>query len=283
MSKFGAILVNYYTSQNIKRIIKKLNSDDFEIIIWNNSPLDEINEIESSNNVKIMNSTLNIGFGPAINRAIKYISSEYVILINPDCDFEIKTIYHLYEFLRNNKDAFAVSPKILTYNNKIWPIARKLSNPFLFLFARRSILRFFKSFNEEFLYLNKKENIVEVESLCATFIMFKKSLFLELNGFDERFFFYAEDLDLSLRARKKGYKLFLLNNLIAYHSVGITRKLKNSFSEFKRAKSLFLFLIKNYLIFKLISPLLLIAFSFYIQTLMIRELFDIRIKDPLWK
>lgn len=280
MDKISIILVNYHTSELIKKILKKLNEENFEVVIWNNSPSDKI---ENHKNVKVINSKTNIGFGPAINRAIKYANSEYVLLLNPDCDFEIDVIYKLYEFLKNNDTAFAVSPKVLTHNNKIWPTARKLNNPFLFLFARRSIFRVFKKFHNEFLYLNENKEILEVEGLCATFLMLKKSIFLKLNGFDEKFFFYAEDVDLSLRARRNEYKLFILNNLIVYHSVGITRKIKNSFTEFKRAKSLFLFLVKNYLLFKIISPLLLIGLLIYLEMLMLRELFDLKVKDPLWK
>ncbi len=276
MYKISVITVNYYTSNDIRRIIRKLDSQDFEVIIWNNSPSDRI---DSFGNVRVFESKLNIGFGPAINRVIKYAKSNYVLLLNPDCDFEVGVVYKMFEFLRSNDDVFAVSPRVLTRNGKIWPSARKLSNPLLFLFSRRSPL----GQSKEFLYLDKDDRILEVEALCGTFLMLKKDVFLKLNGFDEMFFFYAEDLDLSLRARKLGYKLFLLNNLVVYHDVGTTRKMKNSFSEYKRAKSLFLFLIKNYMTFKILLPLILFAFLFYLKLLMIRDLFDLKIKDPLWK
>mgnify|MGYP000437834958 CR=1 FL=1 len=269
----SVIFVNFWTSKHIKRLIKKLRNENFEIIVWNNSKEDEISE----DNIKIINSPCNIGFGPAVNRAVKLANFNYILLINPDCNFEVEVIYELYNFLSSNENVFAVSPKIIS-NNKIWPSARRITNPFLLFFGRRSIFRFFK-LSKKFLYLDINDKIVEVEGLVGTFLMFKKDIFLKLGGFDEKFFFYAEDLDLSLRALKNGYKLFLLNYLVVEHKVGITRKIKNEFAEFKRAKSLFLFMIKNYFIFRLLSPFLLFGFLYYTLILMIRNLFDFKIKD----
>jgi GT2 family glycosyltransferase len=269
----SVIFVNFWTSKHIKKLLEKLKNENFEIIVWNNSKEDEILE----DSIKIINSSYNIGFGPAVNRAVKLANFNYILLINPDCKFDVKVIYELYNFLRNNEKVFAVSPKIIS-NNKIWPSARRITNPFLLFFGRRSIFRFSK-LSKKFLYLDKNDKIVEVEGLVGTFLMFKKDIFLKLGGFDEKFFFYAEDLDLSLRALKSGYKLFLLNYLVVEHDVGITRKIKNSFAEFKRAKSLFLFMIKNYFIFKLLSPFLLVGFLYYTLILMIRELFNFKIKD----
>lgn len=277
-SNLSIILVNYYTSDLIRKMLEKLKNKNIDIVMWNNSPLEKL-EYED---MKIINSKVNIGFGPAINRAIKYTKGEFILILNPDCDFELDVIYKMYEYLKNNEDVFAVSPKILTNNNKVWPSARKLSNPFLLFFGRRSILRFF-NLSKEFLYLDRNDKIVEVEALVGTFLMFRKSVFLELGGFDERFFFYAEDLDLSIRVRKRGYKLVLLNNITAFHNVGITRKIKNIFSEYKRAKSLMLFLVKNYTIFKFLSPFLLSIFSIYLIFLMLREVLRMYIIDPSWK
>lgn len=268
------IFVNFWTSKHIKKLLEKLKNENFEIIIWNNSKDDEI----FCDDVKVINSPYNIGFGPAVNRAVKLANFNYILLINPDCDFEVKVIYELYKFLSSSENAFAVSPKIISNNNKIWPSARRVKNPFLLFFGRRSILRFF-NLSKKFLYLDKDDKIVEVEALVGTFLMFKKNIFLKLGGFDEKFFFYGEDLDISLRALKNGYKLFLLNYLVVKHNVGITRRIKNSFAEFKRAKSLFLFMIKNYFIFKLLFPLLLIGFLFYSLILMVRDLFDYKIRD----
>ncbi|MEO0223965.1 MAG: glycosyltransferase family 2 protein [candidate division WOR-3 bacterium] len=267
------IFVNFWTSKYIKKLLKKLKNENFEIIVWNNSKEDEIFD----DGIKVINSPYNIGFGPAVNRAVKLTSFNYILLINPDCDFQVDVIYELYKFLSNNEKVFAVSPKIIS-NNKIWPSARRIKNPFLLFFGRRSIFRFSK-LSKKFLYLDESDKIVEVEGLIGTFLMFKKDIFLKLGGFDEKFFFYAEDLDLSLRAYKSGYKLFLLNYLVVEHSVGITRKIKNSFAEFKRAKSLFLFMIKNYFIFKLVFPLILLGFLYYALILMIRDLFDFKVKD----
>ncbi|MCS7244743.1 MAG: glycosyltransferase family 2 protein [candidate division WOR-3 bacterium] len=277
-NSLSIILVNYYTSDLIRKIIEKLKNENIDVVVWNNSSLEKLDY----ENIKVINSNINIGFGPAVNRAIKYTRNEFVLILNPDCNFELDAIYKMYEYLKNNEDVFAVSPKILTSSNKVWPSARKLSNPFLLFFGRRSVLRFFNLSNE-FLYLNRNEKVIEVEALVGTFLMFRKSVFLELGGFDERFFFYAEDLDLSIRARKRGYKLILLNDIFVFHSVGITRKIKNYFAEYKRAKSLIFFLIKNYPIFKFLSIFLLPILSIYLIFLLLREILGIYISDPFWK
>lgn len=145
----------------------------------------------------------NFGFGFGHNIAIrKYASrSNYFLVCNPDVYFDPDQFAQLLAFARSRSEGLFL-PKIVYETGEDQYGARLLPTP-LNLFARRFSPSFAKKLDRKYLlkdYLLDEPCFVPYLSGC--FMLFRSSALLDLKGFDERFFMYMEDVDLSRRCAK---------------------------------------------------------------------------------
>ena len=146
----------------------------------------------------------NFGFGYGHNLAINNYASDadYYLICNPDIEFEQIQFNMFIESLTKRKEGLFL-PKITYQNGENQFGARLLPTP-LNLFARRFSKPLAEYLDQK--YLLKDYNIktsVFVPYLSGCFMLFRSQCLLDLNGFDERFFMYMEDIDLSRRCAEK--------------------------------------------------------------------------------
>lgn len=159
-------------------------------------------------------SQKNLGFGAAHNRVIKdqSIHSKYHLILNPDVWFESKALDILFQFMEQEDKVALVMPQIVWPNGEDQGLRKLLPSPFD-LILRRFVPSFLRPlFKEgasryELKDLPKdKSFVVPVLSGC---FMFCRTLALRrLGGFDQRFFLYLEDVDLSRRMHQEGEVLY---------------------------------------------------------------------------
>ena len=176
------------------------------IYLIDNSPSDSLMvlaEIDSERIIYLFQNK-NLGFGKAHNVGINLSLKEkfiYHIILNPDIYFNSKVIEILYEKAINDFSIGLLAPKIFYPNGETQYLCKLIPRP-LDLLIRRFI-----PFEEvkkridnryELKFFNyKEEALIPVLSGCFMFI--KSSILKEVKGFDERFFMYLEDVDLSRR------------------------------------------------------------------------------------
>lgn len=164
-----------------------------------------------------------IGYGEAANIGIKNAKGQYIFLINPDIKFEKLMLEHLLSFIMGDKKIAIVGPKVysLLRPNKI----SGFDLPVLQFNRSLGVIKSISSKN-----LSKLKNSLEVEWISGSAMMFKKSLWKKLKGFDKQFFLYWEDADFCIRAKKLGLKIILLPQAQMWHqgsaSVGADNPLK---------------------------------------------------------
>lgn len=156
----------------------------------------------------------NTGYGHSHNIALRKaveLGSTYHVILNPDIEFKPDVLSSLAAYLDKNKQANWVMPKILYPNGEIQYLCKKLPTPFN-LFMRRFLpaWNWVKKMDEEFELRDtgyNKEMNVPFLSGCFMFLRVeaveKHSLY-----FDESFFMYCEDLDLSRRFHRVGKTMF---------------------------------------------------------------------------
>ncbi|MGP3307193.1 glycosyltransferase [Acinetobacter baumannii] len=149
-------------------------------------------------------ATNNFGFGSGHNIAIqKYASqSDYFLICNPDIYFDTNQFIQLLNFAESRSEGLFL-PKIVYMSGEDQYGARLLPSP-LNLFTRRFSPKFAKQLDQQ--YLLKDYSIdqpIFVPYLSGCFMFFRSSALLELKGFDERFFMYMEDVDLSRRCAER--------------------------------------------------------------------------------
>lgn len=147
----------------------------------------------------------NGGFGYGHNLAInKYAHlSEYFLICNPDIDFDPIELEKLYNVAKVSRSGL-FSPKIVYPDGSDQFGQRLLPNP-LNLFARRFLPKYISQKLDD-KYLLKSFTINEptlIPNVSGSFMLFKSECLLDLSGFDERYFMYMEDIDLSRRCAVK--------------------------------------------------------------------------------
>ncbi|MEE8578204.1 MAG: glycosyltransferase family 2 protein, partial [candidate division Zixibacteria bacterium] len=169
---------------------------------------------------KLIGSGKNIGFAAACNLAAGQAVGEYLLFLNPDVIVEPDSILTLLQVGRERFDAGLIVPRLAFPNGSFQANCRRFPTASNMIFSRRSALsrltRFLDSTGKY--TLPDSEETSEVEAVAATLALVKRSLFEEVGRFDQRFFLYMEDTDLSLRINQSGrVNLFVPSVTVLHH------------------------------------------------------------------
>lgn len=239
MTKINTSIVLYKNKkEHINRLVNNLlnTSIDIKINLVDNSPTDELKYLADLDpRIEYIFNNANLGYGKAHNIAIRKSIEEnvpYHLVLNPDIYFEKGVLEELYEFMESNPDVGNVMPKVLYPDGEIQYLCKLLPNP-MDLFGRR-FLNFwpFKKLllkrNELYeLRFSNYNEIMEVPYLSGCFMFLRTSVLKRIGLFDERFFMYLEDTDLSRRIHSAAKTVFYPYVHI-YHEYR-----KGSYKEFK--------------------------------------------------
>lgn len=211
---------NAYLQPCIHSIMRQ-NYDDLEIIIIDNASTDSDYEwVREYEHIKFVRLDKNYGFSRAINEGVKLAQYEFVVLLNNDTELKANFLVELERAIRKDEKIFSVCSKMIRYDNP--NLIDDAGDEYTILgwaYKRGDG----KSINQ----YNRYENVF---SSCAGAAIYRKSLLQQLGGFDESFFAYMEDVDLSYRANLQGYKNMYCPKAQVYHIGSATTGSKyNSF------------------------------------------------------
>ncbi|MEO0073143.1 MAG: glycosyltransferase family 2 protein [candidate division WOR-3 bacterium] len=249
----SVLFVDYQSHAFLDRAITSLRWAEPELSIEilavdNGSPERRAaEEICRRHRVRLLRLTRNLGYGAAANRGLKYVSTPYVAVANPDITFERGSLSKLLEVMENNSSIGAVAPQLLYPDGTPQPSARRLPRLKYVLAGRRSpIVRIFPhwSLARKFQYLGSENanSLIYAEALLGTLLVLRTAAIAQVCGFDERFFMFAEDIDLSRRLRQRGWNLAVEPRARIFHFCGGSRQLVRRFTDYHRIKGLTLFL-----------------------------------------
>lgn len=197
--------------------VKENTHTDYTLYISDNGSSDGTKEAvkNADPHAVFIENGENLGFGRANNTVLKLMNSEYHAVINPDISFDTDVLSRLCHYLDTHPEAVMVTPKIL------WPDGKEQILPkrrptFLYLVNRR--LHFSKRLDAEYTRSGEKMDIpTEIEFCTGCFFVIRSKIFKRLSGFDERFFMYLEDADITLRALKYGKAMFIPDASVTHH------------------------------------------------------------------
>ncbi|HXB30149.1 MAG TPA: glycosyltransferase family 2 protein [Puia sp.] len=187
----------------------------------------------------------NRGFAKANNQGASQCSGEYILFLNPDTILAEDCLELCLSFFKSNQDAGAIGLHMIDgAGNYLKESKRGFPSPRAALFKVSGLARLFprsKFFSGYYMGYLHENSTNAVDVLSGAFMMIKKPVFDITGGFDERFFMYAEDIDLSFRIRKAGFQNFYLSNTTIIHFKGeSTRKDSHYVKIFYDAMELFL-------------------------------------------
>src|SRR6185436_13484420 len=205
---------------------KAMQAIDGEIIIVDNSSNDGSKEYLPSKfpGVKFIFNNENSGFAKACNQGSKISSGDYILFLNPDTVLSETCLIECISFFKTHEDAAAVGVRMLDDKGKFLRESKRgLPSPsasFYKLFGLTAIFPGSETIAKYYQgHLPENENN-PVEVLSGAFMMIKKAVFEKVNGFDETFFMYGEDIDLSLRIIQMGFKNYYLGKVSITHLKG---------------------------------------------------------------
>ena len=250
------IIVNYnvkhFLHQCLKSIARAKQNIDLEIFVVDNNSVDgSINMLQTEfPEVKLIANEKNTGFAKANNQAIKKAKGEYVLLLNPDTIIEENTLHETVNFLQKNKEAGALGVKMIDGNGDFLPESkRSLPSPsiaFYKIFGLSFLFPKSKKFGKYHLNYLDKEKTHEIDVISGAFFMTRKKILDEIGLLDEDFFMYGEDIDLSYRIQKHGYKNFYLPTTSIIHYKGESTKKTSINYIFTFYQAMIIFVKKHY-------------------------------------
>ena len=208
----SVIIVAYnsrdYIPACVASVSDALENIDSEIFVVDNGSFVPILEEQKKAfpNVHWIVSHENLGFGKGCNLAAKQATKEILFFINPDTVVSKGTFQRTLAYMASKADAGAVGCKILNGDGTLqWACRRSFPSPFaaicktIGLSALFPKSKIFASYNMTYLDPNVE---TEVDAVSGSFLGVKREIFNQLNGFDEDYFMYGQDLDICLRIKQ---------------------------------------------------------------------------------
>ncbi len=256
------IIVNYNGKEHLINCLKSIynitQDIKYEIILVDNCSTDgSIEAIQQSfPGVIILSQTKNHGFGKANNIGAKQANGDLLFFVNNDTIFTQNILKELEQYIIKNQTIGALAPLLL---NKDLSIQLSYSK--------------YPSLINEFITKRKMKyrlpatadlTIKEVDWVSFAAVMIRREVFEKINGFDERYFMYFEDIDFCFRLRQCGYKIIFYPRCSLFHLCGgsmsleITKKIRH---EYRRSQLLFYSLYRSKFELLLLRIYLILKFS----------------------
>ncbi len=193
-----------------------------KIYFIDNSPTDVLgNALKSyieNNTLTYIFTGKNLGYGAAHNITLKQVidKTKYHLVLNPDVTFRENVLEELFQYMESNPRVGQVIPKVLYPDGTLQYVCKLVPTPFN-LFSRLLPGFLFKKYNQKFeLRFSGYNKVMNIPYLSGCFMFLRCSALKEVGLFDERFFMYPEDIDLTRRMHKK-YKTVFYPNVEIFH------------------------------------------------------------------
>lgn len=222
MKEISIVIISYSVGNYLKNCLDSIYKQDFqdyEIIIINNGSESDagLSSLQDNSNIRLVQNTSNLGFGKALNQGIVLANGNFVLCLNDDVELDRSFLTNIHKAIEDKKDVGTIQPKVLKFDRK----HIDTTGIFLSSFRRFYDLGRGKEDTEEF----AKERYVF--GGCAAAALYRREALESIRKgseyFDEDFFCVAEDVDISWRMQKKGWKALYYPLALCMHSGGISR------------------------------------------------------------
>jgi GT2 family glycosyltransferase len=232
--KLSVIIVNYnvrhFLEQCLKSVSEALNGIEGEVIVVDNNSVDGSVEMVRSKfpQFRLIDNKENVGFSKANNQAIRISSGEYVLLLNPDTVVQEDTFTKCLDFMDQTPDAGGLGVQMIDGKGRFLPESKRgLPTPSVAFYKVFGLSKLFpgsKLFGEYHLGYLPKNQVHQVDVLSGAFMMLRKEVLDQIGLLDEDYFMYGEDIDLSYRIIKAGFKNYYFPETRIIHYKGESTK-----------------------------------------------------------
>lgn len=222
--------VKYFLEQCLHSVTKAVERTEAEVIVVDNHSTDGSLAYLAPKfpSVTFVESGANLGFGKACNLGLRRSSGEYVLFLNPDTLVAEDGFAECIAFFQQHPRCGAVGVKMIDGSGQFLKESKRaFPAPLTSLYKLSGLARLFprsKTFSRYHLGHLSKEESHEVDVLAGAFLMTKREVLRNAGAFDEAFFMYGEDVDLSYRIQKGGYQNWYFAGTSVIHFKGESTK-----------------------------------------------------------
>ncbi|MCX6762753.1 MAG: glycosyltransferase family 2 protein [Candidatus Moranbacteria bacterium] len=214
-------IVNFRSRHYLQRCLFSICENlpigiEAEVLIMNNEKelLKEVEGIAKDNlNLRVIEVGKNIGFGSAHNVGFRESLGKYILFLNPDAKIASNALDKMLTVFAEDEKIGIVGPLLVDSAGKVQPDC---------FGAHRTPLSTIK--NKIFKRREKQslagEKVFKTDWVSGGSMMIRRDVFEKMKGFDENFFMYFEDVDLCLRAKKRGSKIMVIPSALVFHESG---------------------------------------------------------------
>jgi len=253
-AKLSLVILNYnsgrYLSNCLKSIYHSHLKNNIAIVVVDNASSDAsitmAKKVKNKNpqilNTKYLILDTNFGFAAGNNRGLKVTNpnSPYVLFLNPDTIVSKNTLQKTIDFLDKNPKASAMTCKIiLKRTGQLQPEChRGFPTPWRAFCYFSGLSRLFptsKIFAGYFLGHLDKNKTHRIEACVGAFLAIRRPIGQVIDWWNEKYFFYGEDLDLCWQLRQKNYSLYYYPHTSITHFQGVSSGIKKISKEISTA------------------------------------------------
>lgn len=234
---YSIIIPSFNTKKlldNSLQSIKEHGSKKFnrEVVVVDNASYDGSPELveEKYKGVVLIKNKKNLGFAKACNLGLKKAKGNYIIFLNSDTIVKNKAFDIMMEYAKNNPDVGVISGKLILRDGSIDPDThRGFPTPWSSLTFFLGLERLFPNswlFAQYHQGYKNISTIHEIDAGAGALLLIPRKILERVNGWDENYFFYGEDIDLCYRIKQLGLKVMFHPETNVIHYKGASSGLR---------------------------------------------------------
>ncbi|TDW48599.1 GT2 family glycosyltransferase [Flavobacterium sp. 270] len=218
--------VRYFLEQCILSVREALSDIEGEIIVIDNNSTDEscLMMKERFPQIKLIQNKENFGFPKGNNIGVEQAKGKYICILNPDTIVAEDTFVKILAFAERQTNLGIIGCKLIDGTGHFLPESKRgVPTPwvsFTKIFGLYKVFPKWNIFNQYYAQHISENETGKVDILVGAFMLMQRNLYLELKGFDENCFMYADDIDLSYRALLKQKENYYFHETTVLHYKG---------------------------------------------------------------
>jgi N-acetylglucosaminyl-diphospho-decaprenol L-rhamnosyltransferase len=214
------VIVTYRSAGTIEACVKSLAVQADGVIVVDNASNDDTVALARAAGAEIVERALNGGFAKANNEGLGLVETDWVLFANPDTQWPVGTVDALVGVAAGRPDAGIVSPGLVSDGGELQPSVERFLRLRDVLLAMVRLRRPIRPASPP-----SGGGPVEVDWTHGAALLMPTALARKLGGWDERFFLFAEDMDLCARVRDAGFKVLVAPDVRVHHAGGTSMDL----------------------------------------------------------
>ena len=220
----SAVVVDYHAGPALDACVASLVENGVrDVVVVDNATPGTARAALVDRPVTVVEPGRNLGYGRGVNRgAAAAPASRYLLVTNPDVVLHAGAVDALVAFLEARRDVAIAGPLIVRPDGTLYPSQRVFPN--VWLAAAHALVAPWWPSNPATRRYRSPRPDGTVDWVSGACFVIRRDAFEVVGGFDERYFMFAEDMDLCWRVRQRGFAVAAVSGAVVTHVEGVSRR-----------------------------------------------------------